>query len=103
MSLAVAMSEFDLYTCGAPLLPPNHPLIHTVMLRGNLTCASPIELPFYGTSADVGRKDLCAHCGIEGGEIDNELKKCFKTVLPICVQCKAMGLDCIVQRPYGKR
>ena len=81
LTLAIALSEDDLYTCRSPLLAPDHPLVEKVMLRKNLSCLSPIELPYYGAS-DIGRKDLCTHCGNEGGEIDSNLKKQYKTVLP---------------------
>ena len=70
LSLATALSEFD-YTCGSPLLAPDHPLVDKVMLRENLSCVSPIELPHYGT-CDVGWQDICTHCGNEGGEIDSD-------------------------------
>ena len=45
----------------------------TVDVRPNLNCAIPVEIPYYG--ANVGRKDICGHCGCAETQIDLELKK----------------------------
>jgi hypothetical protein len=102
VSLALLLSEFD-YTCGAPLTPPRHSLHGRVMCRDNLTCIMPIEIPYYGSQVDVGRKDLCCHCGVEDGLLDNDLKTSYKTVLPMCQDCGVKGRKPVVCRPYGKQ
>ena len=98
-SVAVAMSEFD-YTCGSVLLPPENPMYKKIMCRSELTCETPVELQHY--TSGLGLIDLCAHCATETGEVNADLKKKFKTVLPICKNCKDTGKSAIVQRPYGK-
>jgi len=100
MSLALAMSEFD-FSCGAPLLPPNHSMKNLLVVRPAISCASPVEIPYYG--AQLGPVDICAFCGGEKADPKTDLKKKFKTVLPICNMCKNNGLQAIVARPYGKR
>jgi hypothetical protein len=64
-------------------------------------CAHPIELSFF--SGNIGRKDLCAHCGEEEAHINVDLKKKWKTVLPICTECELAGKVPIVERPYGRK
>ena len=61
----------------------------------------PVEIPYYG--ADVGRKDICGHCGCAEAQIDLELKKIYKTVLPMCAACQESGKLPITHRPYGKK
>ena len=48
-------------------------------------CENTIELPYY--SAGIARIDLCCYCAAEGISVNEDLKKQFKTVLPVCVQC----------------
>ena len=31
---------------------------------------------------------FCSYCGVKDGIIKQELKECYKTVLPICEECK---------------
>ena len=88
VSLVVSLSEYD-YTCGA------------VMVRASLTCAMPVEIPNYGS--ELGRRDICALCAAEEAETDQELKKKYKTVLPICITCKEVGKTPVIQRPFGKQ
>ncbi|XP_070559193.1 uncharacterized protein [Ptychodera flava] len=100
IKLAILMSEND-YTCGAELSPPDHRLHEKVALRPHLSCAVPVEIPYYG--ADVGQKDVCAHCGCDEAQIDAELKKQYKTVLPMCNACHELGKMPITYRPFGKK
>ena len=100
MTLILALSEFE-YTCGAPVLPPNSSLAKTVMCKDNLGCATHVEIPYYGSS--IGRLDICAHCGVPEALVNTDLKKRFKTVLPICDDCVSQGRESIVHRPYGRQ
>ena len=99
ITLATALSEYD-FTCGSALLPPNVSLSKKAMLRANLSCATPIELPFYG--GGLGKTDLCVYCAAEEAPTDQELRQQYQTVLPLCEVCRANGKLPIVQRPYGK-
>lgn len=74
------LSEYD-YTCGAPVLPPNHNLAIFIQIRTEMSCISPIEVPHY--SSGIGRGDLCAHCATEDSQCNMDLKKKYKTVLPL--------------------
>ena len=98
VQLALTLSEYE-YTCGSPVIPPAHTLSGKVFTRLSLTCESIIELPYY--SAAIARIDLCCYCAAESTNVDQELKKRFKTVLPVCAQCQQK--NCIVPclRPYG--
>lgn len=100
VELCLAYSEYD-YTCGAPLLPPEHPMSQSIHMKPGLACLTPVELSYY--SANIGRKDVCAHCGEEDGHISADLKKKYKTVLPICIDCEGAGKIAVVQRPYGNK
>ena len=53
--------------------------------------------PYYGNS-DLGRRDVCSHCGNINAEVNSELKKVYKTVLPICNDCIKDG-----KQPYVAR
>ena len=98
--LVTSMSNY-VYTCGAPVLPPSNTLHSKVMVRAFLTCSMPVEVPYYGL--ELGRKDIRAHCMAEEAEIDQELKKKYKTVLPICIACKEEGKTPVLQRTFGKQ
>lgn len=94
------MSEFD-YTCGGPIADPSVGLLKTVFVRQKLTCAYPIETPFYGSP--FAKLDICTFCTNDNGNIDVNLKRRYKTVLPVCEDCKIQGKNAIIQRPYGKK
>ena len=96
--LAISLSDLD-YTCGAALLPPDMTLSQRAMTRGNLSCAVPVEVPFYGSGFG---SDVCAYCAAEGSETDQNMRKLYKTVLPLCNGCRMLGKLPIVQRPYGR-
>jgi hypothetical protein len=98
ISLVLEFSQYD-YTCGSPILPPEHNLVNKVTVRPDLSCAQPMEIPYY--SSNLGRKDLCGICGTEESLSPLELKQQFKTVLPICNSCTAQCKSPITQRPYG--
>ena len=72
-----------------------------MIIRPNLQCAMEIEVPYY--SPDVGRKDVCSHCGRTGAAVIMDLKKQYKTVLPICRPCKNSGKKPFTHRPFGKK
>ena len=99
MALAVALSEYD-FTCGAPVVPENNILYNKVAVRP-IPCAATMEITFYGAS--LGRKDTCGHCGQTGADPMTELQSKFKTVLPLCEDCKRTGKEPVTQRPFGKK
>ena len=101
MMLAKALSEYQ-YTCGSHLSPPDEKrkLALSLVLRPNLQCAMQVEVPYY--ASDVGRKDICSHCGMEDTMVNLELKNSFKTVLPVCNDCVKVGKKTFTQRAYGK-
>ena len=75
----------------------DHPLNCNVTVR-SLDCN---ESAFYG--AHLGRKDPCGRCGQEGADPMTDLKKRFKTVLPLCKDCQNAGIEAVTQRPFGKQ
>lgn len=100
VELVAAVTEFD-YTCGAPILPPGHPVLQFgVYTKANLRCADEVEIPYY--SSRFGRLDICCQCGGEEAIVDQVAKQEYKTVLPLCPSCAENGLETIKQRPYGK-
>ena len=54
---------------------------------------------FYGATKITKRKDFCAYCAKKECSPDKELKRLFKTVLPICEKCKEKGRKAITKRP----
>ena len=54
---------------------------------------------YYGENKISVRKDLCTHCGKPRATTDAELKKAFKTVLPICDICKGRGKQVVKKGP----
>ena len=51
-------------------------------------CKTPIEWAYYAATKIAVPRDLCCHCSKQGAQQDKELKKLFKTVLPICDECR---------------
>ena len=92
------MSEYD-FTCGSPIADPTCTMLKNIFVRDKLTCASPVETPYYSSS--FAQLDLCSYCGNDGGLVDAELRKMYKTVLPICNDCKANRKVAIVMRQYA--
>ena len=100
VQLVLALSEHD-YTCESPPTSPSHGLHGKVYMRLNINCENPIEIPYYST--DIGRHDLCCYCAADSISVDQELKKQFKTVLPVCEACllkDGIAVPCF--RPFGK-
>ena len=101
LDLALLLSEND-YMCGAVVTPPGHPLHGKVFTRIEMTCESYIELAFYSTTNNIGNKpSLCCFCATDNTPRDPDLIRKYKTVLPICVQCKLDGYDAVCMRPFG--
>lgn len=94
----IGLSEYD-HTCGSMLLPPENPMFKNIMTRTDITCQSPVELQYF--SSGLGLADLCPHCGLNLGQVSTYLLKRYKTVLPLCDECKDLGKSVIVQRRYG--
>ena len=87
LGLAIVFSEYE-YSCGSEVVPPEHSLHNKVFVRTTLTCESRVESSYY--SSDIGRKDTCCFCACPEAEVDGDLKKQYKTVLPVCVACRAV-------------
>ena len=92
------IKKFD-YICGCVISPDSSFLRGTIFSRLELHCKAPIEAMFYGAPKITKRKDMCAYCAKKECSPDKELKKRFKTVVPICDQCKAKGRKAITKGP----
>lgn len=97
--IAIARSEYD-FTCGGHIADPSVAMLKKVFVREKLTCAYPVETPYY--SSAFAKLDLCAHCANDGGVIIIELRKKYKTILPICNVCSAHGKVAIAMRQKRK-
>ena len=62
-------------------------------------CKSPIEWAYYSASKANTRKDVCCHCSKIGATVDSDEKKSYKSVLPVCDQCKAQGKKILKRGP----
>lgn len=69
----------------------------SVFTRLELNCESPIEWAYYNSA--LGRKDVCAHCGVRNALVDKDLIKEYKTVLPLCAGCKGRGKQSLKRGP----
>ena len=98
LNLTLALSELE-YTCGSPLVSPDHQLWSLIQCRLSMSCGDVIELAYYASR--LGRGDTCCFCAATGAEKD--ILKSFKTVLPCCIDCLANGRKPVVARPYGKQ
>ena len=87
------------YVCGCIITPESSFLRGTIFSRQELHCNKPIEPMFYGASKLNKRKDLCAYCAKTECSPDKELKAQFKTVHPICAECKGKGRKTITKGP----
>ena len=68
------------YVCGCLITPDVSMLSGSVFTRLEMHCK---------IMKITAQKDLCCHCNKQGAQKDRELKKLFKTVLPICDGCRA--------------
>ena len=98
----ISTSEFDKYTCGAPLFhtESDHPLSKKLVVRVKLTCITPQLQEMYR-----GEVETCAHCGdcaAEGQSLVHNIglrNAGYKWVAPICEWCKKEGLP----HPHEKK
>ena len=87
-------SEFDKYTCGAPLFCTEsmHPLSKHVLVRTNATCSTPTLQEVYA------QFESCARCGDSPTTTEplvyneNIQDLGYKWVAPICAWCHAQGM-----------
>lgn len=99
MTLGLLVSELE-YSCGSPVTVPDGPLHGTIFVRIPLTCSDVIEVAYYRSA--YGPLDLCCFCGEPEGVVDQDLLKRFKTVLPLCADCRYEGKEVVCALPYGK-
>ena len=92
------MRSYDFH-CGCMVTPNISFLSGVIFTRLELNCSSPIEWAYYGSSVRNAQKNLCSHCGKNSGSVDPELKKYYRTVLPICDGCK-VSKDPMKRMPY---
>lgn len=98
-ALALLLSDVE-YSCGGPFSAPGHSLHGVVTARLPLHCGDPIEVSYYKSA--YGPVDLCSYCAEGGGVVDPVLWKQYKTVLPLCTECKERGRQPVCYRPYGR-
>lgn len=102
LQIIVSLSNLNtLYLFSKYTFFAGDPLQGTLFVKLQLSCSSPIELSYYSTTANVERKDICCHCASEGAERDKNATPQYRTVLPICTQCKSSGKE-IVKRLFKK-
>ncbi|KAL3852275.1 hypothetical protein ACJMK2_015939 [Sinanodonta woodiana] len=97
-ALTHTLEKYD-YTCGSVITLDGDILQGKVFVRLQLSCAVHIEFPYY--ASNIGRPDICAHCGAIGAEKSQEMTGRFRTVLPVChcQQCLASGKDLPKRNP----
>ena len=78
-------------------------LLGTIFTRLELTCSSPMAWAFYASTKRSVQKDICCYCIRKDVQADKELKKQFKTVLPLCLSCKEKGKNPLKQCLLGRK
>ena len=71
--------------------------------RVMMSCATPIETPFYMSSHIKCQKDISRHCGALDVMVDAALLAKHSRVIPACERCRAMRKDVLKtgkQRKY---
>ncbi|XP_062580018.1 uncharacterized protein LOC134242029 [Saccostrea cucullata] len=92
------LEKYD-YSCGSEIVPDGFENLN-ICVRMQLNCNSPIEFPYYAENNTLGvNKTICCHCAGEQAERDKETLKKFRTVLPICAQCKRSEKVIIKRNP----
>ena len=90
------------YICGSLITPDVSFLAGQVFTKLAMTCRSQLEYAYF--SWKKGRMDICSLCGKVGGaEVDKELKKDYKFVLPMCAASKKSGKTCPHKQPLVKK
>ena len=79
------------YVCGCLIIPDVSFLSGTLFRRLEMHCKSPIEWAYYSASKANTRKDVCCHCSKIGPKVDSDERKLYKSILPVCNQCKSQG------------
>ena len=88
-SLESVLSD-NLYTCGAPLWPPDHDLFSKVAVRHALACWSPVEAAYY--SCRKACPPVCYACGgTDPLAFTPALKEALQSVHPVCDTCNRGG------------
>ena len=77
------------YVCGCLIIPDVSLLSGILFTRLEIHCKSPIEWAYYSASKANTRNGVCCHCSEIGVKVDSDEKKLYKSVLPVCDQCKA--------------
>ena len=79
------------YTCGsifADIEPEEDSVLNSIFVKANLSCSSPIEVPYY----TAGNDPICYQCG-------SESELCEKpTDYPICSSCISSGKKTVPRR-----
>ena len=100
-SISLRMLEqslMPLYTCGAPILPEGHPVADIFIVRQDLSCSDPVEKQYYSCK----KFDLiCCRCGSTEPDapVNEEMKRQYKVVNPVCRACSEMGAKPVVSGP----
>ena len=79
------------YVCGCLITPDDSMLSGSVFNRLEMQCDTSVEWAYYNATKVSIQKDLCVYCAQPGAAIDQNLKKIYKSVLPLSEKCKANG------------
>lgn len=69
-----------------------HILQGKLFVRLQLCCSTHMEFAYYSATTPVGRRDVCCHCGGVGADKDPEMLRRYRIVLPVCEECKHIGI-----------
>ena len=81
-NLRKIIANYD-YVCGCLITPDVSMLSDSVFTRLEMHCNTPIEWAYYTTTKVSIQKDLRVYCAQPGAAIDQDLKKIYKSVLPV--------------------
>ena len=94
--------ESIVYSCGSFIIPSGHYLDKVLFISGNVNCQTPISSQYYSKECRrlEGHKNICFNCleECEFAEEDESYIINFKSFLPRCENCKAMGKEAFLRK-----
>ena len=71
-----------------------------IFVRLQLSCQSPVEMPYYAAACALTREDICCYCAsTEDIRRDEASLQTHRVVLPMCKTCTERGKAVIKRLP----
>ena len=94
----------DYYVCEMQPFDADDPMYRVILAREGSECHHHVEFEYYNKPKIITSSfnaKLCAYCEGADGFVDEELNVVWKSVLPICQECRASGALSIARSRRG--